>query len=94
MNKNRVKNGFTILEVLVALIIFIIAVMGLGTLQRASIAGTDRGRQHTAAVNIARYFLNELKVEISNWPPFDPGTANNCAPTTAMSNNLPLLYVE
>ena len=91
MRKHRAQNGFTILEVLIALIIFIIAVMGLSNLQRASVAGTDRGRQHTAAVNIARYFLNELKVEISNWTPFDPGTANNCAPTTAMQNDLPLL---
>ena len=58
MRKQRTENGFTILEVLVALIIFIISVMGLSTLQSASIAGTDRGRQHTAGVNIARYFLN------------------------------------
>lgn len=92
MKIDKRSSGFTIVEVMIALIVFMVAVMGLVSLQRASIAGTDRGRQHTAGVNIARYFLNELKVEISNWEESAPGQAPaNCAPETEVSNNLPLL---
>lgn len=92
MKIDKGSSGFTIIEVMIALIVFMVAVLGLVSLQRASIAGTDRGRQHTAGVNIARYFLNELKVEISNWEEYGPGQAPaNCAPDTAVSNNLPLL---
>jgi Tfp pilus assembly protein PilV len=92
MKIDKGSSGFTIIEVMIALIVFMVAVLGLVSLQRASIAGTDRGRQHTAGVNIARYFLNELKVEISNWEEFGPGAVPaNCAPDTDITNNLPLL---
>jgi type II secretory pathway pseudopilin PulG len=92
MSEKHGSKGFTLVEVMIALIVFMVAVMGLVSLQRASIAGTDRGRQHTAGVNIARYFLNELKVEISNWEEFGPGAVpGNCAPSADVTNNLPLL---
>jgi type II secretory pathway pseudopilin PulG len=92
MKLDKSSSGFTIIEVMIALIVFMVAVLGLVSLQRASIAGTDRGRQHTAGVNIARYFLNELKVEISNWEEFAPDNVPaNCAPVGAVANNLPLL---
>jgi prepilin-type N-terminal cleavage/methylation domain-containing protein len=93
MRKRRSSNsGFTLIEVMIALVIFIVAVVGLASLQRASIAGTGRGRQHTAGVNIARYFLNQLKVEISNWSEYPQDIViNNCAPDAEITNNLPLV---
>jgi prepilin-type N-terminal cleavage/methylation domain-containing protein len=94
MRKIRASNtgGFTLIEVMIALVVFIAAVVGLVSLQRASIAGTDRGRQHTAGVNIARYFLNELKVEIENWEEYpQDAVLNNCDPDTDTTNNLYLV---
>jgi Tfp pilus assembly protein PilV len=94
MRKRRGSNtgGFTVIEVMIALVVFMVAVVGLVSLQRASIAGTDRGRQHTAGVNIARYFLNQLKVEISSWEEYPQGAAiTNCAPDAEITDNLHLV---
>jgi Tfp pilus assembly protein PilV len=61
--------GFTLIEVMFSLIIFMIALMGLVSLQRVSIEGAARGRQHTAAANVASFFFTQLKNEISCWGP-------------------------
>lgn len=68
--------GFTLIEVMIALVVFLISVSGLVALQKASIDGAFKSRQATAANNIARYFLTELKNEMQAWRPdiADPGT--------------------
>jgi len=60
--------GFTLIEVMISLLIFMVALLGLIALQRASIAGTNKGREHTAGVNIARYVMTQLQSEAATWP--------------------------
>ena len=64
VEKNK---GFTLIEVMFSLIVFMVAVMGLVALQRVSLEGAERGRQHTAAVNVASFFLTQLQSEIATW---------------------------
>ncbi len=60
--------GFTLIEVMISLLIFMVALLGLIALQKASIAGTNKGREHTAGVNIARYVMTQLQSEAATWP--------------------------
>ncbi len=65
----RPGQGFTLIEVMIALVVFLVAVSGLVALQKASIEGAFKSRQATTANNIARYFLTELKNEMQAWRP-------------------------
>ncbi len=67
MKNRKRKTGFTLIEVMVALIVFMTAVMGLTVLYRTSAKGVRMGKQHTAAVNIGKYFMAQIQTEISNW---------------------------
>ncbi len=66
MRKARNNRGFTIIEVMIALMVFMVALMGLVALQRASIAGTNKGREHTAAVNVARFVMSAIQNETAS----------------------------
>ena len=61
------QGGFTLIEIVVALTVFMIAVMGMTALQGASIHAAAKSRRQTAAVNIARYVITELKGEFASW---------------------------
>jgi prepilin-type N-terminal cleavage/methylation domain-containing protein len=69
----RMARGFTLIEVLIALLVFMVAMLGLVALQRASISGANIGREQTAAVNLARYVMTWLESEAATWPIADPG---------------------
>jgi prepilin-type N-terminal cleavage/methylation domain-containing protein len=64
----RSERGFTLIEVMISMVVFMVALLGLVALQRASIAGTNKGREHTAAVNIAKYVMVWLENEATSWP--------------------------
>lgn len=78
----RTSRGFTLIEVLMALLVFTVAMLGLVALQRASVSGASMGREHTAAVNLARYVMTWLENEAAAWP---------LADTTPAPASLPLL---
>jgi len=63
----RNQQGFTLIEVMVSMLVFMVALLGLVALQKASIAGTNKGREHTAAVNIAKFVMAELETEAAAW---------------------------
>ncbi len=79
MRKVQNSGGFTIIEVMIALLVFMVSLMGLVALQRASVAGTNKGREHTAAVNVARFVMSAIQNEVASLPiqvvdnPADPG---------------------
>ena len=66
-NRERAQGGFTLIEILAAMAVFMIGVMGMVALQGVSIHAAAKGRQQTAAVNIARYLVAELKSEFAAW---------------------------
>lgn len=66
--KRQAENsGFTLIEILAAMAVFMIGVMGMVALQGVSIHASAKGRQQTSAVNIARYLIAELKSEFAAW---------------------------
>ncbi|MCP4709594.1 MAG: type II secretion system protein [Planctomycetes bacterium] len=67
MGMRSKKTGFTLLEVMFSLVVFMVAISGLAMLQRVSVQGSQMGKRHTAAVNVASFFLTQLQNEISNW---------------------------
>ena len=92
MRNQTKQKGFTLIEVMFSLIIFMVAIMGLVALQKVSIEGASKGKRHTAAVNAASFFLTQLQNEISCWGgglarPFP--NANNTFPmlTVAIGGN-------
>ena len=68
------EDGFTLIEIVIALTVFMVAVMGMITLQGASINAATKARRHTAAVNIARYVITELKTEFAGWDKIQTST--------------------
>jgi Tfp pilus assembly protein PilV len=66
--RGRGGPGFTLIELMASLVVFMVTVMGLVAMQRASLGAADLARQQTAAVNIARFFMTQLKTEFANWP--------------------------
>ncbi|MCP4599359.1 MAG: hypothetical protein GY847_02290 [Proteobacteria bacterium] len=67
MRTGSKKGGFTLIEVMFSLIIFMVSLTGLVMLQRVSTQGAQKGKEHTAAVNVASFFITQLQNEISNW---------------------------
>ncbi len=78
--KNRKDEGFTLIEIICAMAVFMIGVMGMVALQGVSIHAAAKGRQQTAAVAVARYFIAELKSEFAAWDTGTVGFPNNPFP--------------
>jgi type II secretory pathway pseudopilin PulG len=69
MTKRRKRGrGFSLIEVIVALLVYMVAMLGLVALQRASVAGANIGREQTAAVDLARFAMTWLEAEAAAWP--------------------------
>ena len=66
-NAKSAPTGFTLIEIIAALVVFMIGVMGMVALQGVSIQAAVKSRQQTAAVGIARYLVAELKSEFAAW---------------------------
>ena len=62
------NRGFTLIEIMIALLVFMVSLLGLVALQRASVAGTAKGREHTAAVNVARFVMSAIQNEVASLP--------------------------
>jgi len=74
MRKARGNRGFTLIEIMIALLVFMVSLLGLVALQRASVAGTAKGREHTAAVNAARFVMSAIQNEVASLPLTDNDT--------------------
>lgn len=75
MGHRKTPQGFTLVEVMVSLTVFMIALTGMVALQKASLSAGSKGRQNTAAVSVARYFLTALQSEVMAWPMNYPTTS-------------------
>lgn len=52
-SKYKSQNGFTLVELLIALVIFAVGILGVATMQVTSIKGNSKGRQVSEASNVA-----------------------------------------
>lgn len=59
--------GYTLIEVMFSLVVFMTAITGLVALHAFSSKGVGEAKDHTIAVNIATFFLTELQNEVSSW---------------------------
>ena len=76
MNRLTDKKGFSILEILVAITILGIGIMGLATLQSRGIRGNDLGNRTSQAIALAQDKLEEL-INTSRSTTFPAGTTND-----------------
>jgi type II secretory pathway pseudopilin PulG len=89
MKKSRKRTGgFTLIEVLVALLVFMVAMLGLVALQRAAVSGANMGREHTAAVDLGRFVMTWLENEAAAWPLADTHTVPDDADLPLLHNGL------
>ncbi len=76
--------GYTLIEIIAALAVFMIGVMGMTALQSVSISAAAKSRNQTAAVSIARFITAQLKTEFASWDRDKENTAE-------FPDNYPLL---
>ncbi|MDA3832849.1 MAG: prepilin-type N-terminal cleavage/methylation domain-containing protein [Spirochaetales bacterium] len=58
LTKNQ--NGFTLVELLIALVIFTVGILGVATMQITSIQGNSKGRQISEATNVGADRIERL----------------------------------
>lgn len=76
-DKSNREKGFTLLEVLIAISIFSIGILAVGTMQIASIRGNTSARTHTEAATWAADRVERLMALPYNHPDLDAAAANN-----------------
>jgi len=67
MRRSRGEEGFTLIEVMISMLVFMVALLGLVAMQEASIEGAGRAREQTAAVNIARFVMAGIQNEVTGF---------------------------
>ena len=86
---SRGFSGYTLIEVMFSLVIFMTAVTGLVALHSFSSKGVGEAKDNTTAVNIASFFLTQLQNEVSSWSEDIDGDFPDDFP----ENRFPLLRV-
>ena len=62
IRKKRGEGGFTLVEVMIAMVILSTGILALTLMMKQSVSSTDYGRKVTAAENLALQKLEELKI--------------------------------
>jgi prepilin-type N-terminal cleavage/methylation domain-containing protein len=92
MNRWLIKNeGFTLIEVLIAIVVLSVALLALAGLQIVSIRGNSFGNHMTEAITLAKDLMEEMKNaewdDIGDWsddvPPEKPIYHRVCTVTEA-----------
>jgi prepilin-type N-terminal cleavage/methylation domain-containing protein len=90
MKKRRQEeSGFTLIELMITMVVFMVAVVGLVGMQKASVEAAQRAKQQTAAYNIARFVTTQLKAEFASWRRAEPQTFVD--PDDTRNLSLPLI---
>jgi len=87
MNLFENKQGFSMLEVLIAICLLTIAMMGLMTLQSRGIRGNDLGNRTSQAIALAQDKLEQL-INESRSQTITVGADNNIAETGTGSSGI------
>lgn len=88
MIRNR-QGGYTLLEVLIALLVFSVGLLGLGAMLVSAVKGNHKAYYHSQAVNVAQAIGDGLRANaVAVWQDqYDTaftagGTPANCTPCT------------
>jgi type IV pilus assembly protein PilV len=73
MNLLKDSRGFSLVEVLIAMVVLAVALMGLATLQARCIRSNDLANRTTQATNLAQVKLEELLFRTATGEHFDAG---------------------
>lgn len=92
-HRHKKQTGYTLIEVMFALVIFMTSVMGLVSLHAFSSQGVGEAKDQTMAVNIASFFLTQLQNEISGWPGPENLDGTLTLPDDFPTSRFPLLRV-
>ena len=79
MNERRTEQGYTLIEVMMALTILAIGASGIFALQTVAIGGNADAADLTAATNIARAWMEDLKTDALQWNSFGPNPPSDLA---------------
>ena len=60
LSRMKYQSGFTLLEVLIALVILAVGIFGVASMQISSIQGNSKGRQISEATNVASALMENL----------------------------------
>jgi len=85
ITRKKRASGFTLVEAMVAMLVFAIALMGLVALQKVSIDAASMGRSHTMATNVARFVMTWLQNEAASY-------ATTAGDTNFNVTDYPLLF--
>lgn len=82
------QGGFSLIEVLIALVVLAFGLLGLALLQTVNLKYTQSANQRTQAVNLAGQILDMMRSNRSQIPAYYfegsvAGVANNCISTPA-----------
>lgn len=80
----RAEDGYTLVEVMMALTILAIGAAGIFSLQTVAIGGNADSANLTAATNIARMWLDELKADGISWNEGGPNPPSDLADTAVL----------
>ncbi len=76
--------GFTLVELLIAMLILAIGIMAVMQMQFSSLGGAVISRDNTNASDVARRIIDVLRVEANQWR---SGTVDNDVDTAAFANS-------
>jgi prepilin-type N-terminal cleavage/methylation domain-containing protein len=68
-NRRRTQRGFSLIELLIAMVVLAIGIMATMAMQFIALAGYSAARDGTAAADVGRAVEQRLKAEILQWSP-------------------------
>jgi type IV pilus assembly protein PilV len=83
----RSSRGFTLIEVMMALTVLTIGILGIVAMQKATVVANSDAQQVTVATNIARTWLDRLQRDANMWNhPSSINPVSDIGDTTWLSN--------
>jgi prepilin-type N-terminal cleavage/methylation domain-containing protein len=65
--RRRGQQGYTLVEIMMALAIFMVAMLGMFTMQKAAVSANSHARSAGVAQHLARAWASQLEVDATQW---------------------------
>jgi type IV pilus assembly protein PilV len=87
--KRTLAKGATLIEILVALLILSLGLLGMAGLQARAVKGNHSAMQRTQAVMMSYYILDTMRVDRANAKAGNYNRGKSCSATSFSGTNLP-----